>query len=66
MPEHQLCIGLPKMRKSMPAARKCEAIDNPYGPAPMMMTFVDAVMGFFRCWWTKPWFARCLPDADRT
>src|SRR5690349_20539397 len=30
----QSSMGVPKMRNSMPRARKCAAIDNPKGPAP--------------------------------
>jgi hypothetical protein len=31
-------MGLPKIRKSTPAARKCAAIESPYGPAPTIAT----------------------------
>src|SRR5258706_120293 len=40
----QLFSGVPKMRKSIPRARKCAASERPYGPAPMMATCVDALM----------------------
>jgi hypothetical protein len=32
----QNCIGSPIIRCSMSLARRCAAIDNPYGPAPIM------------------------------
>src|SRR5208283_3080458 len=34
----QKFIGVPKIRKSTPYALRCAAIDNPYGPAPMITT----------------------------
>lgn len=33
-------MGEPKIRKSMPACRRCAAIASPYGPAPIMQTVV--------------------------
>src|SRR5476651_2187652 len=42
-PAHR-CMGWPKMRKLMPAARRCAAADSPYGPAPTMATSTASLM----------------------
>src|SRR5919108_373304 len=36
----QVCIGCPKMRNATPLCLRWAAKDNPYGPAPMIATWI--------------------------